>query len=217
MQHAQMRWAVFLAGFTVLALSAGAKDEKAYVPPPVLHARSYPAHDEHSNERVTIAAAPYDLPPGSKTSVFTTDYAAHGFLPVQLIVSNDGDRPVSLNGLKATLVTANKDKIESADQSDILRRLGGKPQELASPRSPTPIPLPHKKKTSAVDKAQAELEEAQFNALAAEPHSNQSGFLFFDVQGIVHPLDGAHLYVDGLRDADGNPLFYFEIALPPGR
>ena len=47
--------------------------------------------------------------------------------------------------------------------------------------------------------------------------ASQSGFLFFDVQGLTHPLDGAHLYIDGVRDAGGNPLFYFEIAMPPGR
>ena len=206
-----------IVGSALLALAAGAKDEKTYVPPPVLHARTYPAHDEHGNERVTIAAAPYDLAPNSKRSVFSVDYAAHGFLPVQLIISNDGDKPVSLKDLKVVLVTAERDKLQAADESDILRRLGGKPQELASPRNPTPIPLPHKKKTSQVEKAQAELEEAQFNALAAEPQRSEAGFFFFDVQGLTHPLDGAHLYVDGLRDANGNPLFYFEIAMPAGR
>lgn len=201
----------------LLAFTLAAKDEKTFVAPPALHARTYPAHDEHNQERVTVAAAPYDLPPGSKNSIFATDYTAHGFLPVQVIISNDGEGPVALRDLNVTLVTAKREKIEAADESDILRRLGGKPQELASPRAPTPIPLPRKKKTSAAEKAQDELELAQFHALAAEPHSTQSGFFFFDVQGLLHPLDGANLYLDGLRDAGGKPLFYFEIAMPPGR
>lgn len=212
-----MRRTVIPASIALLALFAVAKEDKVFVLPPVLHARTYPAHDEHTNERVAIAAAPYDVPPDSKSSVFNVDYAAHGFLPVQLIVSNDGDQPISLKDIKVVLVTADREKIQSAEESDILRRVGGRPQELASPRSPSPIPLPHKKKTSAVEKAQAELEVAQFNALAVEPHASQAGFFFFDVQGLTHPLDGAHLYVDGLRDSAGNPLFYFEIAMPPGR
>lgn len=212
-----MRWRVVIASPILLALVAGAKEDKAFVPPPVLHARAYPAHDEHTNERVTVAAAPYDLPPDSKSSVFNVDYTAHGFLPVQLIVSNDGDQPISFKDIKVVLVTADREKIQSAEEDDILRRLGGNPQRLATPRSASPIPLPHKKKTSAVEKAQAELEVAQFNALAVEPHASQSGFFFFDVQGLTHPLDGAHLYVDGLRDSGGNPLFYFEITMPPGR
>ena len=202
---------------SLLGTSARAKEEKIFVPPPAFHARAYPAHDEHDNERVTLGAAPYDLLPGSKASVFAVDYAAHGFLPLQLIVSNDGDRPVSLKDLKVVLVTRDKEKIQSAEEADILRRISGRPQDQAKSPSPLPIPLPHKKKASPVQKAQAEIESAQFNVLAVEPHKTQSGFFFFDVQGISRPLDGAHLYIDGLRDSDGNPLFYFEIALQPGR
>ena len=200
-----------------LCLLAGAKDEKIFVPPLAFHARHYPAHDEHDNERVAVGAAPYDLPPDSKASVFTVDYAAHGFLPLQLIVSNDGDQPVSLKDLKVTLVTSSKEKIQSADEADILRRISGRPEDVTRAPTPMPIPLPHKKKSSPVQKAQAEIEAAQFSALAAEPHKTQSGFFFFDVQGISRPLEGARLYVDGLRDAGGNPLFYFEIPLQPGR
>ena len=211
------RIGLLIAVCVSVGLLARAKDEKIFVPPPAFHARAYPAHDEHDNERVTVGAAPYDLPPDSKASVFTIDYTAHGFLPLQLIVSNDGDRPVSLKDLKVTLVTSDKEKLQSAEEADILRRISGRPQDLARAPSPSPIPLPHKKKSSPVQKAQAEIEAAQFNALAAEPHKTQSGFFFFDVQGISRPLEGAHLYIDGLHDADGNPLFYFEIALQPGR
>src|SRR5207248_6931648 len=151
------------------------------------------------------------------SSVFAVDYAAHGFLPLQLVVSNDGDRPISLKDLKVTLVTAGKEKIQSAEEADILRRISGRPEDVTRAPTPMPIPLPHKKKSTPVQKAQAEIEAAQFSALAAEPHKTQSGFFFFDVQGISRPLEGARLYVNGLRDADGNPLFYFEIPLQSGR
>jgi hypothetical protein len=58
-----------------------------------------------------------------------------------------------------------------------------------------------------------EIESAQFAAKAVEPHSTQSGFLFFDVGGISAPLAGAHIYVTGVTEAKGSELMYFEIPM----
>ncbi|MGB7553500.1 MAG: hypothetical protein WBM04_03955, partial [Candidatus Korobacteraceae bacterium] len=60
-----------------------------------------------------------------------------------------------------------------------------------------------------------ELMRAKFTAEAVEPHSTKSGFLFFDVQRISQPVDGAHIYLTGVRDNNGNELMYFEIPLTP--
>jgi hypothetical protein len=57
------------------------------------------------------------------------------------------------------------------------------------------------------------MQRAQFSAHAVEPHSTQAGFLFFDVAGIDTPLPGAHFFLTGLRNAKGDDLYYFEIAL----
>ena len=58
-----------------------------------------------------------------------------------------------------------------------------------------------------------EIETSQFAAKAVEPHTTQSGFLFFDVGDITAPLAGARIYVTGVNDAKGNELMYFEIPL----
>jgi hypothetical protein len=58
-----------------------------------------------------------------------------------------------------------------------------------------------------------EIEAAQFAAKAVEPHTTQSGFLFFDVGGISAPLAGAHMDITGVADAKGNELMYFEIRM----
>ena len=58
-----------------------------------------------------------------------------------------------------------------------------------------------------------EIQSAQFGARAVEPHTTQSGFLFFDVSGISTPLAGAHFYLTGVRDSNGDELMYFEITL----
>ena len=67
-----LSFAVMLAA---LPAPAYAK-EKAFTLPPVLHARSYPAHDEHANEHVTIGADAYGR---DKSSIFSTDYQGLGF------------------------------------------------------------------------------------------------------------------------------------------
>jgi hypothetical protein len=170
---------------------------------------SYPAHDEHKDEAVTVAVDPYDMP--DKARIFNTNYADNDLLPVFLVVTNDGNEPVSLNDLKAELVTVNRSKIEAADQEDVFRRLSH-PSASATPKYPLPIPR-GKVKPAVNQKTRDEVEAAEFNARAVEPHSTQSGFLFFDVSGISNPLAGAHFYLSGLRNGKGDELMYFEIAM----
>ena len=57
-----------------------------------------------------------------------------------------------------------------------------------------------------------EIESSQFAAKAVEPHTTQSGFLFFDVGGISSVLPGANIDITGVADAKGQELLYFEIA-----
>ncbi len=57
-----------------------------------------------------------------------------------------------------------------------------------------------------------EIESSQFAAKGVEPHTTQSGFLFFDTADLPTPLANAHLYVNGVTDAKGADLMYFEIA-----
>src|SRR5246127_4132691 len=67
---------------------------KSFVKPVAKAAFNYPAHDLHRDERVSIAADPYDTP--EKAKIFTTNFAEHGFLPIFFIITNDGERPVSI-------------------------------------------------------------------------------------------------------------------------
>ncbi len=77
-----------------------------------------------------------------------------------------------------------------------------------------PIPLPRGKDKQGIPKeAYGELESASFKAKAVEPGGTQAGFMFFDVGDLQNPLAGAHLYITGVKDNDGNELMYFEIAL----
>jgi hypothetical protein len=85
----------------------------------------------------------------------------------------------------------------------------------SNPRTVGPITLPGGNKNKKAQQQYEELTRAKFTAAAVEPHSTQSGFLFFDVQGVTQPVDGAHIYLTGIRDSDGHELMYFEIPLTP--
>jgi len=174
---------------------------KNFVKPVARAAINYPAHDFHRDEKVAIAADPYDTAEKAKT--FSVDFAEAGFLPVFFVVTNDGDQPVSIANMEITLITANHSKLTPTTPEDIYRRLAN-PQAQTRP---SPIPLPRKKVKGAISaKQMQEIESAQFAARAVEPHGTQSGFLFFDVGGITSPLSGANIDGRGGADAKGNEL-----------
>jgi hypothetical protein len=193
--------AVLAAGLLLPGMLAA----KNFVKPAAKAAINYPAHDFHRDEKTAIAADPYDTP--EKAKIFSVDFAAHGFLPVFFIVTNDGEQPISIANMGIKLITANHSKLTPITQDDLYRRLSN-PQ--ASTR-PSPIPLPHKVKSGISKKEMDEIESSQFEARAVEPHTTQSGFLFFDVGGITAPLAGANIDITGVSDARGNELLYFEI------
>jgi hypothetical protein len=194
---------VFAASVGVLGFAG-----KEFVKPVAKPAATYPAHDQHTDENVAVAVDPYDMP--DKAQIFTVNYRDEGLLPIFLVITNDSDQPVSLAGMKAQFITVDRTKISPSSGDDIYRRLS-RPN---SSTSPYPLPFPRKKVKGAVSKkTQDEIEAAQFNAKAVEPHSTQSGFLFFDVGGISTPVAGAHFYLTGVRNAKGADLMYFEIPL----
>jgi hypothetical protein len=192
-----------VAGFT---LCLAAKD---FVKPAAQPAKTYPAHDDHTDEKVAIAADPYDT--ADKAKIFSVNFHEHGFLPIFFVVTNDGSQPVSIANLQVTLTTAKRDKLTPVSPEDIYRRMAN---PRANTRPPEPLPIPHKKVKGTISpKESEEIESSQFIAKAVEPHTTQSGFFFFDVADVTAPLAGAHIYVTGVDDAKGTELMYFELPL----
>ena len=180
---------------------------KNFVKPVAKTAINYPAHDFHREEKVAIAADPYDTP--EKAKIFSINFAQYGYLPIYFVVTNDGDQPVSIANMDITLTTANHSKLTPITLDDLYRRLSN-PQ--ANTR-PSPLPLPHKVKGAVSKKELDEIESSQFAAKAVEPHSTQSGFMFFDIGGIHSPLNDATIDITGGNDAKGNELMFFELLL----
>jgi hypothetical protein len=201
------QWLVLLA-LACMALVATAKD---FVMPRADKATAYPAHDEHPAEHVAVAVDPYDTP--EKAAIFKVNWRQNDYLPVFFVVTNDGNQPIALTGMKVELVTANRSKIQPATDDDLERRLSHL-KHRPDDTGPLPLPIPKRKPTAGPSKqAQAEIDEAPFRALAVEPHGTHAGFLFFDIENISEPLAGAHLYVTGIKDNSGQELMFFEIPL----
>ncbi len=199
----------FWAGLAlVMAVPLVCLAAKQFSMPKTQPAFSYPAHDHHAKENVTVGLDPYD--DSEKTKIFTINYRDHDLLPIMLVITNDSDQPIELSGMNAELVTADRTKLSAAAEDDILRRIS----HTHASGARVPIPFPTKRvKGSVNSKELDEIQSAQFKAKAVEPRSSQAGFLFFDVSDLPNPLAGAHFYLTGVRDSSGHELMYFDVEL----
>jgi hypothetical protein len=198
-------WAGILLALFVPVFCLAAKE---FSMPKAQPAFSYPAHDHHANENVTVAIDPYDTP--TKASIFLVNYRQHELLPVLLIITNDSAEPIQLVNMKTELVTADRTKLTPDNEDDIFRRISH--PNASGTRYPMPFPTP-KAKGGVNSKEMNEIQSAQFRAKAVEPHGSQVGFLFFDVSDVPNPLAGARFYLTGVRNSSGNELMYFEVPL----
>ncbi len=198
---------LFIALLVVLS-SAVVWAAKEFVQPKADNANTYPSKDAHPNEKVTVAIDLYNAPP--KDDIFATHYNQEGILPVLLIVTNDGDQPVTLKGMRAQLVNARRAKLEALEVDDVFRRVAHI-QGSSNPRNVGPITLPGGNKNKKAQQQYDEIMRAHFAAEAVKPHSTRSGFLFFDVLNVQQPVAGAHIYLTGVHDNGGNELMYFDV------
>ena len=194
--------------FSSLTLSAS----KDFVSPRADNANTYACKDAHATEKVTAAIDLYNTSP--KDNIFITPYNQEGILPVFLVITNDGDQPITVNNMRAQLVTAGRAKMESLTTDEIFRRVAHISGSTTPPPRVGPIPLSGNKNKKA-QKQYEEIMSANFMAAAVEPHTTKSGFLFFDVSNVKQSVEGAHIYLTGVRDAGGSELMYFEIPVTP--
>ncbi len=132
-------------------------------------------------------------------------------MPIRLIVTNNGNRPISLRDARILFLTAAGDKIQAAEPEDVERLMTRKEREGGKIPMPGPLPAIKLKPKASNKEIEQDFDTFEYSALVVEPHTTRAGFLFYDVSGLDHPLQGAKLHLHKLRDADGNELFYFEI------
>lgn len=180
-----------------------------HIPPAVQPATTFAAVEIHDKEKVAVAAEPYDTK--EKESIFRVDYLSHGVMPVRLIVTNNGDRPISLRDARILFQTVEGDRIQAAEPEDVERLMSRKDREGGKLPLPGPLPPIKLKPKGAYKDIEADFNTFEYGSLVVEPHTTQAGFLFYDVSQLEHPLKGAKLHLHMLKDADGKELFYFEI------
>lgn len=186
---------------------------KDFVMPRAENASTYPSKDSQSDKKITVAVDLYDTAP--KDDIFNTRYVQEGILPVFLVITNDGDKPISVTKMTAELVTATRTKLEALTADDVVRRVAHINASSTNPGHAGSIPIPFGNKNKKAQQQLDEINRARFGAFAVEPHSTQSGFLFFDIQDVRNPTQGAHIFLSGVRDAHGNELMYFDITVVP--
>jgi hypothetical protein len=177
--------------------------------PPPKDASTYASHDAHAAEHVVIAAEPYDTKDRGK--FFRIDYVGNGFMPIYIVVTNNGDKPISLDQARIDFISAQNDRIPAAQPEDVERRMTRiRPGKVI----PLPAPLPPMKtKPKTPDKkVEQDFSDFEYSAATVPPHSTRAGFFFYDMQGLGNkPLKGARLTLRDLRDADNKELFAFDI------
>ena len=186
-----------------------AADKKA---PPAKPAAQYIAFDTHEKEHVTIAADPCDDP--KSCDFFRLPYIQHGFLPVRVVVTNDGDRALSLDDVRIQFISENKDVIPAATLEDINRRLFSRrsAQGTKIPGLPYPVTIHH----APVDKKVTQDDnDFGFPGTTVNAHASLAGYLFYDVRELDDPaMRGAEIYVKEVKTLDGKQqLFAFSIPL----
>ncbi len=89
--------------------------------PPPKDASTYAAFDAHAAEHVVIAAEPYETK--EKGKIFRVNYVENGFMPIYIVVTNNSDKPVSLDQARIDFISAAGDRIPAAQAEDIERRM----------------------------------------------------------------------------------------------
>lgn len=191
--------------FALGGTQAFASEKKA---PPVKPAAQYDAFDAHPTEQVTIAVDPCDDP--KDCSFFRLPYVQHSLLPIRVIITNDGDRAVSLDDARFQFISANRDVIPAATDDDLSRRLFTI-RSTEGTKIPLPAPLPtitiHH---PPIDKKITQDEsDFGFQSTVVNAHSTMAGYLFYDVKPLDDPaLKGAEFYVKMVHSLDAKKDFF---------
>jgi len=202
--------ALLLAALLALPLSAFPADKKM---PPAKPASEYTLFEPHPNEKVTIAAEPCEKP--DQCSFFRNKYVEHGFLPVRVYITNDGDKPLTLDDVRIQFISENKDILPAALPEDLQRRLYSR-KSAQGKRMPLPFPgasIPITSGEQVDKKITQDDQDFGFPSTTVAAHSTASGYVFYDIRDLDDPaMRHATLYLKEIRyQGEKKQLFDFNL------
>ena len=181
---------------------ADKKDEVKFSPGPVA---SYAT--KQTNENVTIALKPYDNEDLAHVAFGKVNPNQYGILPILVIVQNDTNETLRLDGMHVKYTDYDGSEIEATPAADVPYAV----DHPNRPSNPVPLPIPveiRKKHKSPL--AGPEIQTRAFAARMLPPHESAYGFFYFQ----AHHRPGASVYINGLKQASsGKQLFYFDMPI----
>lgn len=176
---------------------AADNDKNRFSPKP---AASYPFHQ--TNGKVTIAAVPYETDEQARTAFDKRNPYKYGVLPVLLVIQNDSDTALRLDGMRAEYTTPDGSRIEATPAADVRFISGPQKPNMA----PNPLPIPRRAKKNPLD--MWEIEGRAFSAKMLPAGEAAHGFVYFQTRHSPN----SRIYITGLSEAStGKELFFFDI------
>ena len=205
-----MRLSSFIFPLLALALAAPRLIASDHPLPLAQDASKYAAFDAHPDENLVIAAEPFETK--EKMQYFRVDYLKNYFMPIRVIVTNNGDKAVSLEQARIDFITTTGERVPAAEPEDVERRMTHVSNTGKKVPMPAPLPPMGGKPKTPDAKIEQDFSEFEYSAIDIPPHTTKAGFLFYDMQGLGgNPLRGAKLSFRRVQDADGKQFFPYDI------
>jgi hypothetical protein len=197
-----------LGGYKVKSFSAG-------------HAKSFLAFDSH--DKITIAAEPYDRSE-KVLQVFDRDPARENFVTVLIVVSNDRDDEIEVDGNEVELTTDKSRGLHPTPADDVVRGLFHFKDRHRSSSGKIGIggmglgANPEKDFMN----ARTDFLSKELGDKFIPSHSTGYGFVFYETPQLGAALVGGKIYIPRVRirrAADpkqvGRELLFYEVDLKP--
>jgi hypothetical protein len=190
--------ATSIIAFLSISLATAFAAEKGFQPGPP----SQYSHQE--NQKVVIGGKSFDTFDKTKP-VFgkRVDLNRYGMLPVLLVIRNNRDQALDLNGLEVKLTATGSPSVIPIEPSEVaaIANPAKRPKTM-------PNPIPHVSRSNSLDSV-AIIDRA-FSARMLPPGDQASGFFYFQAR----PEPGMKLIVNGIFERpSGKEILYFEIPL----
>jgi hypothetical protein len=173
---------------------------------------SYPAR--LTSEKVTIAVEPLYLDALAAQVFDKNDIVTRGIMPVAIVIFNDNDFPVEVEGASIQLLR-NDDRLRTLIPQEVVHRLFSKDGKKAW--IPNPIPKLPTVGVKLNDPAMEDFDRKFFGRKVVMPREKAGGFLFFKLPEKEDPrayLKAAKIYIPKIaRNDTGAELIFFEIDL----